>query len=154
MQEDPQSIIVTKIVAEEQDPSVAARIHALAHEHKVETIFLDREDMARRRLRVKTDHGSEYRIALPRELRLFDGAILVLELERAVVVRQEAENWLSLNVANVATALELGYFAGNMHWRVRFNGEVLHIAATGELENILNRLEPLLASGAISRVDT
>lgn len=150
---EAQAITVTTIVADAQDAPVGERIHALEHDHRLETLFLGREDMARRRLRASTDHGTECRIALPREQRLFDGAVLVLEDARAVVVRQEAETWLSLRAADTASALELGYFAGNMHWRVRFDGPVLHVAATGELEDMLARLKPLLDGGAVSRVD-
>ncbi len=149
---DAQAITVTSIVADAQEAPVAERMHALEHDHAVETVFLGREDMARRRLRARTDHGTECRIALPREQRLFDGAVLLLDGARAVVVRQEAETWLSLRAADTATALELGYFAGNMHWRVRFDGDVLHIAATGEVDDMLERLAPLLDGGAVTRV--
>jgi len=143
---------VTALAADGLDPVVAERIHDLAHDHCVETVFLCREDMGRRRLRVCTDQGTQCLIALPREVRLFDGAVLLLDTSRAIVVRQEAETWLSLRAADSASALELGYFAGNMHWRVRFEGSVLHLAATGAIEDMEKRLQPLLQSGAITRV--
>ncbi len=149
---DASAITVTTIAADAQDTAVADRLHALEHDGRLETVFLDREDMSRRRLRAGTDQGTECRIALPREQRLFDGAVLLLEDGRAVVVRQEAETWLSLQAADTPSALELGYFAGNMHWRVRFDGAVLHIAATGELDAMLERLEPLLDGGTITRI--
>lgn len=151
---ETQAITVTTIVADVQEAPVGERIHALAHDHRLETVFLGQEEMARRRLRTSTDHGTECHIALPREQRLFDGAVLLLEDTRAVVVRQEAETWLSLRAADTASALELGYFAGNMHWRVRFDGPVLHIATPGDLEDTLARLQPLLDSGAIRRADS
>jgi len=150
---EKQAIAVTTIVADAQDAAVGERIHALEHAHGLEIVFLGREEMARRRLRTNTDQGTECRIALPREQRLFDGAVLLLEDTRAVVVRQEAETWLSLRASDTASALELGYFAGNMHWRVRFDGSVLHIATAGDLDDMLDRLQPLLEGGAISRVD-
>lgn len=153
MAAQPHSVTVTTVAADARDPAVAETLHALEHEHRLERIFLNREDMGRRRLRVGTDHGTECRIALPRDLRLFDGAVLLLESERAIVVRQEAETWLSLRAADTVSALELGYFAGNMHWRVRFDGSILHIAATGEKDDMLTRLQPLLDGGAITRVD-
>lgn len=152
MEAETQAIMVSSITADIQDPSVVDRIHALEHAHRVENLFLDREDMARCRLRARTDGGTEIRIALPREQNLFDGAVLLLEENRAVVVRQEAETWLSIEVDDIATALELGYFAGNMHWRVRFEGSVLRIAATGELDSMIERLQPLMASGALRQV--
>jgi urease accessory protein len=150
---ETQPITVTNIVADVREAPVGERIHALEHDHRLETLFLDHEEMGRRRLRSNTDHGTECCIALPREQRLFDGAVLLLEDTRAVVVRQASDTWLSLRAADTASALELGYFAGNMHWRVRFSGPVLHIASEGGLEDMLARLQPLLDSGTISLAD-
>mgnify|MGYP006140052353 CR=1 FL=1 len=42
---------------------------------------------------------------------------------RAVIVRVEPEAWLRLRPADAAAALAVGYHAGNLHWRVRFEGE-------------------------------
>ena len=70
--------------------------------------------MLRRRLRVTTDRGSECAIALAREDKLFDGAVLVLEDDRAVVVRAEETSWLVVAPADIAAAIELGYCSGNM----------------------------------------
>lgn len=153
MAADTQAITVTSIVADAQDETVGEMVHALEHEHRLETLFLGREEMARRRLRTNTDQGTECRIALPREQRLFDGAVLFLDETRAVVVRQEAETWLSLRASDIGSALELGYFAGNMHWRVRFDGAVMHIATGAEPEDMLTRLQPLLDGGTVSLVD-
>ena len=52
---------------------------------------------------------------------------------------------------NAAAALELGYLAGNMHWRVRFQGTVLEIALEHAEEAYLSRLAPLLDSGRASK---
>jgi urease accessory protein len=51
---------------------------------------------------------------------LFDGAVLLLEPDRAIVVRVNAERWLSLPPRSIANAVEPGYQAGNLHWRARF----------------------------------
>lgn len=153
MATETQPITVNNIVADVKDPVLGERIHELEHEHLLETVFLDHEDMARRRLRVNTDYGTECLIALPRTERLFDGAVLLVEDARAVVVRQEAETWLRLRAENLESALELGYFAGNMHWRVAVDGPELKIATAGDMEDILTRLQPLFESGSISRVD-
>lgn len=50
--------------------------------------------MARRRMRVCTQRGEEIAIALPREETLFDGAVLLLDDTRAIVVRATVECWL------------------------------------------------------------
>ena len=46
------------------------------------------------------------------------GAILVLDESRAIIVRSETERWLRLEPRSIADAIELGYQAGNLHWRV------------------------------------
>lgn len=139
------------ILGSADDAALAGRLHDLEHAGALETVLLSREDLARRRLRTHTDRGSECAIALSRQERLFDGAVLLLEASRAVVVHMEPERWLPLRAADQAAALELGYFAGNMHWRVRFDGEVLRIALNGPEEDYLARLAPLLDGGRVRR---
>ena len=50
--------------------------------------------------------------------------------------------------------LELGYFAGNMHWKVRFQQQRLQIVLAGPEAAYLERLEPMLSSGRIQRCST
>ena len=61
--------------------------------------------------------------------------------------------WLRIVPVNDAAALELGYFAGNLHWRVRFDEAVLEIALDGPEQNYLDRLANHLDSGRARRVD-
>jgi len=81
---------------------------------------------------------------LPRDQRLFDGAVLVLEPDRAVVVRVANERWLRLQPRAIADAIELGYHAGNLHWRVRFAGEALLVALEAPMDDYLTRLAGLI----------
>ncbi len=145
---------VTSLVGVASDEDVGERLHALSHAGQVEYVTLSRADMNRHRLRVVTDRGTECAIALPRSEKLANGAVLLLEAERAIVVRMEEEDWLDLCAADDAAALELGYLAGNMHWRVRFDGPVLKIALEGPEANYLARLAPLLDSGRIRRANS
>ena len=110
------------------------------------------DDAARHRLRVLTDAGTECAVSLPRDQRLANGSILLLEPERAIIVTMREEEVLKLVPTDSAAALELGYFAGNMHWAVRFQGSELHILLHGPAEAYLDRLDPLLAGGRIVRV--
>jgi urease accessory protein len=75
------------------------------------------------------------------------------ETDRAVVVRMQALQWLTLQPRDAAAALELGYFAGNMHWKVEFDGVRLRIALQGPLETYLERLGHLLSDGRAARVN-
>jgi len=140
------------IVGSASDPELAQRLHDLEHGGQVEYIQLPGLDMHRHRLHVRTDRGTDCAIILARSDRLSDGAILLLEEGRAIVVRAAEEKWLDLVPRDSAAALELGYFAGNMHWPVRFNGEILRIALHGPEKDYLARIAHLLDGGRIRRV--
>lgn len=142
---------LTRIVGFATEPGIAERLHDLGHHGGVEHIVLARDDMSRHRMRVQTDRGRDCVIVLPRSERLSNGAVLLLEADRAIVVRMAEEKWLSLVPRDSAAALELGYFAGNMHWRVKFDGETLNIALEGPEQGYLDRLAPMLAAQKIGR---
>lgn len=133
------------------DAAIAARLHDLDHGGRVEHIVLAGDDTARRRLHVTTDRGTECAITLSRSERLANGAVLLLDDDRAIVVRLKEEEWLALEPRDAAAALELGYFAGNMHWPVRFDGTSLRIALHGPVQSYLDRLEHLIADGRVRR---
>ena len=144
---------IHRIIGNLHDAELAERLHRLDHEGLVEYLTLERDDVHRRRLRARTDRATECLIALPRDQSLSDGAILALDEERAIVVRLKVERWLALSPRDEAAALELGYFAGNLHWRVRFEGPRLLIALEGPVKDYLARLEPLLRDGRAVRVE-
>ena len=79
--------VIDRIVGSRLDPEIADRLHHLDHHHAVDILAIDSADLARRRLRATTTGGDEIAIALPRDEILFDGAVLVLDPDRAVVVR-------------------------------------------------------------------
>ena len=145
---------VTNLVGVAGDEHVGERLRALSHAGQVEYVILSRADMSRHRLRVVGDRGTECAIALARSEKLANGAVLLLEADRAIVVRMQEEEWLAIVAVDEAAAVELGYFAGNMHWRVRFEGPVLKIALEGTEANYLTRLAPLFDSGRINRIDS
>jgi len=146
-------LVLDAILASATDADVAEKLHRLAHRGAVERVTLDAADTARRRLRVTTDKGTDCAIALPRESRLFNGAVLLLDADtRAIVVRVAEEEILRLCPADAAAALELGFQAGNLHWRVRFEDAVLAVLLDGPRDDYLVRLEPLLAAGRL-RID-
>lgn len=137
------------VIGSRLDPAIADRLHDLDHHGAVEVLLLGTQDAARKRLRITTDRGTDCAIVLPRELSLFDGAVLLLEERRAIVVRFNHQHWLRLVPQSAAAALELGYHAGNLHWRVRFDGPVLLVAIEGLVEGYKARIAPLLDSGRV-----
>ncbi|AWZ18816.1 urease accessory protein UreE, putative [Roseovarius sp. TM1035] len=146
--------IFSDIIGAADQPGFREDLHRLDHAHAVDHLRLSRSDLARRRFRGLTDAGREVAIALPRSQQLFDGAILELKASAALVVRVETEDWLRFVARDAATALRLGYFAGNLHWRVRFEGDVLLIAVETERRVYLDRLEPMIQSGEIRPLRT
>ena len=55
------------------------------------------------------------------------------------------ERWLRLSPRSIADAIELGYQAGNLHWRIRYEGEVLLVALQAPVDDYLARLGDLTA---------
>lgn len=142
-------ITVTSILGTASDPRLAERLHELGHHDAVELLTIDRDDALRRRLRGKTDKGTEIAIALDRSEQLTDGAVLLLEDARAIVVRMTEERWLAVEPRDADAALEAGYCAGNHHWRVRFEPGRLLVAMQGPAQHYIERLDHLLRSGRI-----
>ena len=143
---------LTNIVGYATDHEIAHQLHDLEHDGAVHYITLKRQDTLRHRLRAVTDRGEDVAIALPRTVQLANGAVLLLESRRAIVVRMEAELWLVLQARDTAAALELGYFAGNMHWKVKFDGGTIRIALEGPQQGYLDRLHHILSDGKALRI--
>lgn len=127
-------------------PAFSEKIHNLEHRGAVDIVNIPVADIARRRLLITTRGGEELAIALPREQKLFDGAVLLIDADRAIVVRAATERWLRLEPRSISDAIELGYHAGNLHWRVRFDGEVLFVALEGRPEDYMARIEDLIST--------
>jgi urease accessory protein len=142
-------ITVTRILGTASDPTLADRLHRLEHLGRLELLVLDRGDILRRRLRGKTNRGTDIAIALDREQALADGAVLVLDDGQAIVVRASEERWLRILPRDVDAALEAGYFIGNLHWRVRFEPNGVLVALEGPVEHYVSRLRPLIDRGQI-----
>ncbi len=129
---------------------MSSALHTLEHSNAIDLLHLAPEDIDRRRLRARTERGQDVLVALPREARLFDGAVLLLRSDAALVVRVTTRQWLRLRTDNLSAAIELGYSAGNLHWRVRFDDDALLVALEGPEEDYLARLAPLMARAAIT----
>ncbi|MDQ0390905.1 urease accessory protein UreE [Labrys monachus] len=136
-------LLVNRVLGHRLDDGFAERLHHMEHHGRVEWLLLPAAELARRRFRAVTSAGSDLAIALPRDEPLADGAVLLFEEQRAIVVKVDAERWLRLKPRDVASALELGYHVGNLHWRVRFEAEAIAVALEGPEEAYLARLASL-----------
>ena len=83
------------IVGAATEPFIADRLHDLGHHGRVEYLTLSQEDTHRHRLRAATDAGTECAVILDRTAHLYNGAVLMLTEERAVVVRMRETEWLT-----------------------------------------------------------
>ncbi len=124
-------------------------IHNLSHAGRVEYLTISPDDVSRRRFRLTTDKGTDCAIALGRDAHLSDGAVLKFDEDNAIVVRLSQREWLHLHARDHAAALELGYFAGNLHWKVRFDNQTILVALEGPRQTYLDRLELLIADGKV-----
>src|SRR5689334_13537041 len=100
------------------DISIARRLHTLEHRDAVEILYVPDADAGRHRLRLITDRGTDCALSLERGETLTDGAVVLIEPERAIVVRIGAPKTLTLRPDGIEAALQLGWNAGNLHWRV------------------------------------
>src|SRR5260221_10035173 len=113
---------IDHVLGSRLEAAFSEEIHRLEHSGAVDVVNIPVADLARRRLLATTRGGEELAIALPRHQKLFDGAILLIDGERAIVVRAATERWMRLEPRSISDAVELGYHAGNLHWRGGFPG--------------------------------
>jgi len=141
------------IIGRSDDAAYAGRLHHVEHHGGIELLFVPPADVGRKRFRLTTDRGTDCAVSLDRDEELVDGALLFLAHDRAIIVRfGEQESW-RLRPADQASALKLGWNAGNLHWRVRFDGDCLVVLLDGPLETYRARIRPLLESREVGEVD-
>jgi urease accessory protein len=142
-------ITITGILGTASDSLLADRLHHLEHDGCVEVLVVSEDDSLRRRFRGKTDKGTDIAVALERSDQLVDGAVLLLEETRAIVLRKAEQRWLRITPRDADAALEAGYCAGNHHWKVRFEPGALLIATQGPVQHYVDHLEHLLKASRI-----
>ena len=111
------------------------------------------EEAGRKRFRLATDRGTDCAVSLDRDEQLADGALLHIDERTAIIVRFGHQLVWRLRPATAAAALKLGWNAGNLHWRVRFEDDGLVVLLDAPLADYRARLEHLLAEGDIADLD-
>src|SRR5260370_10389671 len=140
---------IDRVLGSRLETAFSEAIHRVEHRGAVDVVNIPVVDLDRRRLLATTQAGEELAIALPRHQKLFDGAVLLIDDARAIVVRAATERWMRLEPRSIGDAIELGYHAGNLHWRVRFQGEVLFVALEGRPEDYTARLGEMISARRI-----
>lgn len=142
--------LIERVIGGRHDATIAESLHRLEHRDAVDVLTIKTAETERRRFRAITARGEEIAIALPRDQILHDGAVLVLEPDHAIVVRVATPRWLRFVPRDAAAAVELGYNAGNLHWRVKFDGPVLMVALEGPAEGYRLRLRRMIDDGRVT----
>ena len=99
---------IDRVLGSRLESEYSEELHRLEHRGAVDMVNIPVADLARRRLLATTRGGEELAIALPRHQKLFDGAILLIDGERAIVVRAATERWMRLEPRSIGDAIELG----------------------------------------------
>ena len=131
--------VYTNILDPTED-NIEQLIHKWEHEEALDTIRLNADDLSRRRFTSETTFGKTVGVSLPRSLKLYDGALLEISERYCLMVKVEPENWLRLEVQSADVALRVGYFAGNLHWAVKFDQNILSVAISGDVNSYLDRI--------------
>jgi urease accessory protein len=134
------------------DPDLRTRLHALEHADAVELLFMAEADAGRRRIRLTTNRGTDCAVSVDRAEDLSDGAVLLIDAARAIVLRVGAPKSWRLRPRDTAAAMQLGWHAGNLHWRVRFEGDVLLVLLDGPLTDYRARMSPLIEAGLVEEI--
>ena len=138
------------IVGHESDPAFHRRLHELEHHGSIELLFVPPDEAGRKRFRSVTDRGTDCAVSLHRDEQLTDGALLHIDDHAAIIARFGQQSVWRLRAANPAAALKLGWNAGNLHWRVRFEGDCLVVLLDGPLADYRARLAHLLDTNEIA----
>ena len=142
--------LIEGVVGNRHDKALADKLHCLEHRGCIDTLSIDGTEIARRRFRGTTARGLDVAVALPRDQLVQDGVVLALEADYALVLQVTTPHWLRLAPRDAAAALELGYNAGNLHWRVRFDGAVLMVALEGLPAAYEARLAHMIDAGLVA----
>lgn len=137
------------ILGHENNSGYHARLHELEHRDGIEILYVPPDEVGRKRFRLTTDRGTDCAVSLDRREDLADGALLFIDADRAIIARFGEQTVLRLSPVDAAAALKLGWNAGNLHWRVRFDGDCLVVLVDGAKADYRARIAQLLNDGAV-----
>src|ERR1700685_3049089 len=99
---------IDQVLGSRRESAFSDEIDRLEHSGSVDVVSIPVADLDRRRLLATTRGGEELVIALPRHQKLFDGAVLLIDGDRAIVVRAATERWMRLEPRSIGDAVEFG----------------------------------------------
>jgi urease accessory protein len=124
---------VTEILGDSREACYAGR--------RRETVTVGSADAAKRRLRLRTDAGTDVGVDLPRGSYLREGAVLADDGSRIVVVERALEQALVIRLpsglareALIGAAARIGHAFGNQHTPMDVDGEEIRVPITTSAE--------------------
>ena len=140
-------LLATSILGRADEPRFARR--------RVERLLVTSGDASKRRLRGRTDDGSDVAIDLPRGSYVDDGAVLIDDGERIVVAVREPEPAAVIHLASslghaalIQHAALVGHAFGNQHVPIEVIEGEIRIPITTSREIAAATLERLELDGA------
>jgi urease accessory protein len=134
-------LVVTEILGDADDPRFQGRT--------VERIPIRAADASKRRLRTRTDAGTEIEIDLPRGSFLRDRAVVAVDERRVVIIEREAEPAIIVRLGSMVPetllrdAALVGHAFGNQHVPIEVADGEIRIPITTSAEIVEETLESL-----------
>jgi urease accessory protein len=139
-------ILSTAILGKSDDSRFAGR--------KIEVVLLDANDSAKRKLRRRTDAGTDVGIDLARGIYLTHGAVLADDGERIIVVERRPERamilWLDQKLQAetlLHLAARIGHAFGNQHVPLEVVGYEIRVPVTSSDEMVRRTVTDLHLHG-------
>lgn len=113
-------MIFTKVAgfAEEMDVS----------DYHIETVIVSNDDLNKRILRFKTDHGNEYGVRLNEESEaLRNGALFFIDDHNAVLITVRSEEFIEIQPKSMDEMGEVAHMLGNTHKPIVVENERIYL---------------------------
>ena len=121
------------------DESLSMEVQRLDKQKKVERVFVPFHDAGRRRVRLRTDQGTDIGVDLPMDEALQNGDVLAIgdESDRMVLIEVAPSEAMALRMSKEIPAdqlfecgVRLGHMLGNQHWPITVKDDVVYAPLT------------------------
>lgn len=107
----------------------------------IERVYVRSDDLLKKILRVKTDHGNELGIRLKEGTVLKDGDILYQDERNTIVISVLADDVLVIKPTNLTQMGDIAHQLGNRHLPAQFENDEMIVQYDYLVEKLLQDLE-------------
>lgn len=107
----------------------------------IERVYVRSDDLLKKILRVKTDHGNELGIRLKEGTVLKDGDILYQDERNTIIISVLADDVLVIKPTNLTQMGDIAHQLGNRHLPAQFENDEMIIQYDYLVEKLLQDLE-------------